>query len=183
MKSKRIKATAPAIQTRAEMETLVGEIATLVLAEKKIKTRLENIIQRVREKFKARLLQIQSLYKAKFKQAEDWARRHPGEFIKPRSIEMMHATVGYRKGNFAVEILEGWTEEKAIAAIKRVPKFAHLYVRQVEEIYREGLIADRSILSEKELREVGIKIAQGEKFFVEPKEEKVTPPAVAEKET
>ncbi len=180
MKPKRIKQSVPAIQTRVEMETLVGEIAALELDERNLKTEMDGRMMEIRAEYEGRLTEIESQTKEKLARAQDWAEAHPNEFGKRKSIEMFHGTVGWRTGTSKLKMLSGWTWAKVLEVLKFDGRQA--YIRIVEEVNKNAIIADREILAPDEMRNMGIRVVQEESFFVQPKEEKITPAPIAGKE-
>lgn len=90
-------------------------------------------------------------------------------FIKSRTMFTVWGKLGFRTGNPKLKTLRGITWEIALQNVKKVlPK----YVRKVEEVAKDLLLADRN--TEKvagKLREAGLQVVQDETFFIEMKQE------------
>lgn len=176
MKTTRLKQSAPAIKTREEMEALVGEIAALTLEQRELRAEMDGRIMDVRAEYEAQLVGIDELCKAKLALAQDWAEAHPEEFGKRKSIEMVHGLVGWRTGTPKLRTLAGWTWDKVREALRAV---APAYIRTVEEVNREAIIANRETLGAAALKAIGVRVVQDESFFVVPKQEERTPAPAA----
>lgn len=175
MKTKRIKLTHPAIKTREQMDNLVGEITSITLDERSIKTEMDDRIMNIRAEYEGRLIEIQLQYDQKMALARDWAEANPSEFGKLKSIEFTHGLLGWRTGTPKLKNLTGWTLDRVLEAIKAIPKFAKRFVRLAETVNKEAILADREILSPDELRSIGVRIIQEETFFVDPKVQDLDP--------
>lgn len=89
-------------------------------------------------------------------------------FAEKRSIETPHGRFGFRTGNYAVKYAKGFNKDAVVELLKQnLPD----YVVQSYEPDKARLIADRDLPSvSSNLASVGIKIEQGETFFIEAKE-------------
>lgn len=165
----RLKLSAPAIQTREEMERLVGEICALTLERRGIHTEMDERITLIRTEYEGRLAQIELEFERQIALARDWAEANPSEFGKFKSLDLVHGTVGWRTGTPKLKTLTGWTWDRVLEALKNIPKFAARYIRRKEEVNKDALIADREALQPEDLRAIGVKVVQDETFFIEPK--------------
>lgn len=170
-KPTRQKLSTPAIQTRAEMEGLVGDICAATIKQDSLLAAMDDELQIVRARYEASLAEVSKSLDAGLALAQDWAEAHPSEFGKQKSIEMLHGVVGWRTGTPKAKTLAGWTWDRVLSVIVSIPKFAKRYARISEEVNKEALIADRELLAPEELREIGVRIVQDETFFVQPKRE------------
>lgn len=165
MKGKKVK------HTREEIENMVGRIAIMTLEGDEITTRMNMAIERFRAVRQKRLDEIKELIKEMTKSCKKWADNNPEEFGKSRSIEMLHGIIGFRKGNMALVVEDGKTEEEALAWMQ---KYHNEYVRVETSLMKDALIADRDQIPEI-LIQAGLEIEQKEKFYVEPKQESFKP--------
>lgn len=164
----RIKKSAAAVPTpvsRADMENLVGQIATLKRDEAAQKLRMDNTIAKVKADFEESLSKIADEVKPLIVAAENWATSHPEEFGKNKSIKMLHGIVGFRTGMPTLALLNRkWNWQTVTDAVK-----AHLpnFIRSVPEVDKAGILAQREEL-EPAFALCGLKVTQDESFFVEP---------------
>ena len=168
--NKLIKLNAPVVKTRAEMETLVRDIARLKLNEKLLVAGMDAEIQAVRNNYEGRLNTLAQVAAEKTEAARAWAESHPEEFARRRSVEFLHGAVGFRTGPPKLRTV---LKSKAGSVLDglRAAHWGAAYIRVKEEINREQIIADvgAGSLSATELRKVGAQVVQEESFYVEPK--------------
>ncbi len=167
-KSKRLTLSGPSITTRAEMETLVGEITALTIQKDAATALMDEEISRVRKSFEDILSGFSEDIDEKLAVARDWAEANPSEFGDGKSIEFTQGKVGFRCGNPTLKPLSGWTW---VTVLDRLQQSARSYLRTIEEVNKEALLADRELLGADKLRELGVRVVQDEKFFLEPKRE------------
>ena len=171
---KRLKISAPPIQTREEMERLVGEIRELTIKRDLCTVERDQKRTELDAHYEAPLAYFAEQLDAKLLLAQDWAEHNPSEFGKRKSIEFVHGVVGFRTGQHKLAKLKGWTWERILEAVGRVLPD---YVRTKSEVDRERIIADRETLAPM-LKEIGVKVDQDEAFFVEPTREEIGQPPV-----
>jgi len=174
MSSKRLKLSSPAIQTREEMEALIGKICEQTILQDALLAAMDGELKKVRENYEDELCTTQKSLDGNLALAQDWAEAHPSEFGNRKSIEMLHGLVGWRTGMPKLRTLSGWNWDRVLEAIKGIPKFAKRFVRISEEVNKEAIISDWVILSG-EAREFGVRVVQDETFYVEPKREEAAP--------
>jgi phage host-nuclease inhibitor protein Gam len=167
MSKNRIKAAAIVIQSRDEMEQLVGQIASLISQQQAI-TAQQNTEQTLLTSRYADLTKpIVDSLKGKIALAQDWAERNPGAFGDARSIAMAHGTVGWRKGNPTLRLLnKKWNWEKVLEVLQAG---GNAYVRNKPEVNKELLLSDRATLGEEGLKQFGVKVSQDDDFFIDTK--------------
>lgn len=89
-----------------------------------------------------------------------------------KSIDVGNAVVGFRNNPWKVEKLVSKDTFEAIAKRLLAVPWGAPFVRTVEpEVNRELLLSERANLDEAQLRSVGLRISQGETFYIEPKVE------------
>src|SRR5687768_1284047 len=143
MKSNRIKLKAPVIRSRAEMETLVGEIAELTLTRNKQQTELDEAITMLRTKYEETLGEVSKALDEKTEVARTWAEANPSEFRGLKSLEMVHGIVGWRTGNPTLKTITGFTWDRVLEKLNTIPLWAK-YVRTKQEVDKQGLLGDRN---------------------------------------
>lgn len=170
--SKRIKPTGPALATRLDMEVCFGELALIEANGRKLAARLDKELADVKAKHQAGLDECAAAMKAKVALLEQWAvANRETEFANVKSLTTLFGTLGWRTSTPTLKPRSGFTLDDVLARLKAVEAWAG-YVRTVEEVNREKIIADRKALSESgTLADMGVRIVQPERFFVEVKTE------------
>lgn len=136
----------------------------------KITADIELQCAKIREMYAGRLAELDSEKEKAFDTLQAYATENQSElFVKKKSLEMAHGTIGFRTGTPKLKTLKGFTWASALQLIK---EFLPGYVRLTEEIAKDKLLADRDtedmIAS---MAKCGIQVSQDETFFVEPKKE------------
>jgi len=98
-------------------------------------------------------------------------------FVEKKSIATIHGTIGFRLTTPSLKCIAGTNWEKVLAKLKeKLPA----YVRTSEEPDKEKLLADRASETVAPLlTELGVKVSQGENFYIELKKEVVQTPQLA----
>ena len=177
----RIKLKTSAVKTRADLETLVREIAALKLNEKLLAASMDAELQAVRENYEKRLGSISELLAEKTDASRAWAEANRADFGQRRSIDLAHGVIGFRTGTPKLKTLVKWKWDGVLQAL-RESRWGAAYIRVKEEINKEQIIADvtTQLLAEDDLRKAGAQVVQEETFFVEPKLTRVEPREVAQ---
>jgi phage host-nuclease inhibitor protein Gam len=171
-KSNRLKLTTaqtPVIQTRAEMESLVREVAELTLTRNKQQTELDLAITCLRNGYDKIFGAIDEQLAEKTAAARAWADANPAEFKGLKSLELTHGTVGFRTGQPTLKTLRGWTWKRVLEVLLLLPKLPAEYIRRSPEVNKEAILADRKRLTDEGLRALGLEVIQTESFFIDPK--------------
>lgn len=166
--SKRVKVIKQIIETREEMERIIGEIAQLVIDQSAVKDELDGRLLEIRAQYETRLTELADAIDAKLPIAQDWAERNREAFGNKKSIEGVHAVFGFRTGTPKLKTLAGWTWDSVKAWLIN---HNEPYTRTEVAINKEAIITDREILGENGLKKMGIRVVQDEIFFVDPKRE------------
>jgi phage host-nuclease inhibitor protein Gam len=158
----------PVVKTRAQMETLVREIAGLRLDEQTLLAGLERELQAARDRYETRLLALARLLADKTAEARAWAETNPNEFGRRRSIDFGHGTAGFRTGPPRLRPLTKRPWDRVLASLRRM-RWGVGYIRVKEEINKERIIADIGAgkLAGNDLRRVGAEVVRGEIFYIE----------------
>ncbi len=165
---KRIKITKPVITSRAEAEAYARDIASYMNDQRIVTANMDASITSIREEHEAELTSLQTTIDEKTTTLQAWADGNPAEFNGAKSMDMVHAIIGYRTGQHQIKTASGWSWDRVLEKIRTIPAMLS-YIRTKEEINKQALIADRDTLGPEALRQFGCRIVQDESFFVEPK--------------
>lgn len=150
----------------------------------KIQAEIELQCAKVREKYSDKLSALSDEREQSFEVLQSYATENQAElFMKKKSLEMAHGTIGFRTGTPKLKTLKGFTWASALQLAKKFLPMT--YIRLSEEIAKDRLLADRDmeevavydtgdmrVVSMKEAMSVcGIQVVQDETFYVEPKKE------------
>jgi hypothetical protein len=172
---------------QGDIEKHVAELADLslrlhqnALAGASVTAELEEKLKPFREEYAARLAHLaldrnglQRSYNEKHALVEAWSiAQKPLLFATKRSIEFLRGVIGFRLDAPSVDSLSKWTFTKAVQALKgRRWGKAYLTLRE-PVLNKEAIIRDRTaLLAKGRLAEVGLTIAQEDRFYFEPKRE------------
>ena len=175
----RIKLTQQINRPRAE--ELAGEIALLSLEKTTQITSMDRAITAVRERYEISLQTIDKVILEKTSLLETWAAANPDEFPKNRkSIDLVHAVVGYRTGMPKLKTLLRWTWAKVLEALQTSGESG--YIRTKEDVDKEKILSDfaQNQLTAADLKVHGMLVVQDETFFVEPKLQEIDNRSVKE---
>lgn len=168
-KTKRVKVTAPVIQSRTQAETALGEIRALTIQRNAANAAREQELQKIDELFRVQIDAATEEIEAHAEQLRVWAEANPGEFGNRKSVEWTHGTLGWRVGNPTLKTRPGFTWDRVLEKLRDGGKALARFVRVKEEVDKASLLAERESLGEEALRSVGVRVVQKEPFFVEPK--------------
>ena len=159
----------PAIKTRQQLEAVVENIAQMRLTRTELARDFENELEAVRQKYRPQLAEMERYLDMETAWVEKWARENPAALNADRTLRCEHATLGYRVAPPRIErATRAWTWSRIAAALADLPWGAR-YLRQPEpEVNKEALVADLPRLNHADLRNAGIRVAHGERFFVTP---------------
>ena len=162
-------AAAPAIQTRQHLDAVLENIAHLQRERDELYLAQEKEIAAVRQKYRAPLAEMENYLDLETSWAESWAHAHPGAFAADRSLACAHATIGFRTTPPQIErASRRWTWSRIALTLAGLA-WGKRYLRiPAPEVDKEALLADLADLSPVELRNAGLKIVQGERFFITP---------------
>jgi phage host-nuclease inhibitor protein Gam len=163
---------APSITSRHELDAVVENIVQLQLNRAEIEREQEQEIASVRQKFRAPLAEIERYLTLETSWVETWARNHPEAFRDRQSMTLTHAAIGFRVSPHRVDRASRKWTWGAIAQKLGELAWGRRYLRQPAlEVNKEVLLADRDELVAAELRQVGLKIVQEERFYIAPHRE------------
>jgi phage host-nuclease inhibitor protein Gam len=159
----------PTIQTRHELDAVVENIVQLQLDRAEVEREQEREIAAVRQKFRGPLAEMDRYLLLETTWAEAWARANPEAFSEKRSMTCTHAVIGFRVSPPRIDrASRKWTWAEVAVKLSELA-WGRRYLRQpAPEVNKEALLADRAELAAAELRKVGVKIVQEERFFIAP---------------
>ena len=178
--TKRLKIKLVVPKTREELESLVGEIADLKIREREARNRMDAQLKDVRAVYELQLAGLNEALTPKLLQVQAWAEAHEGEFGGKKSLDLVHALIGWRTTPPSLKTLRGWTWKSVLEKLQS-GKFWARYIRTKEEVNKEAILAERDALDDKALSEMGVRISQEEEFYVEPKVSELPAREVLEK--
>lgn len=160
---------AKSIETRIKFDDAVDLISRTQVAITAVKAKRDKEIQSVNERYKDELEPLEDKRDLYLKLAEGYAEENRDALFPKgiKSAETTHAIFGFKIGNPTMKALsKKWTVEKILEALKA--SYGSRFIRTKEEHDKEKLRAE---LSNGELAEVGLRVEQEDRFYVEPKVE------------
>lgn len=167
----RIKLTRPAIRTRTELEALVREIAELTLERNIQQTNLDQELTSIRGQYEHTITKLGQDLDQRVELVRAWAEGNPDEFKGLKSLDLVHGIIGWRTGQPTLKTLSGWTWDRVLEKLETIGWFS--YIRSKKEVNKQQILAERETIAPENLRAIGVKIAQSEAFYVEPKLEEL----------
>lgn len=163
------QAAAPAIRTRQQLDAVLENIVRLRRERDELYQALDRDLAAVRQNYRAPLAEMDHYLDLETSWAETWARENPGAFAADRSLACAHATIGFTAMPPRIErASRRWTWSRIAQTLAGLA-WGKRYLRvPAPEVDKEALVADLAGLSPLELRNAGIKIVQGERFFITP---------------
>jgi phage host-nuclease inhibitor protein Gam len=164
----RIKRTGPVLKSRAEMESIIGEIRSLKINERKLVLDRDVAIQEIDERCGPHLSQIAKDIEQRVALVQAWAEANPEEFGARKSIDTAHGVIGFRTGTPKLNKVARQTWETVKQAVQQ--RFGFRFIRTREDLDKEGIIAALSAhaVTNEDLRQCGCEVVQEESFFVDP---------------
>jgi phage host-nuclease inhibitor protein Gam len=161
--------TPPSIQNRQQLDAVVENIIHLQQNRAELERDQEREITAIRQKYRTPLAEVDRYLLLESTWVETWARANPDEFSDQRSLTCTHATIGFRVSPPRVDrASRKWTWSEISQKLSELA-WGRRYLRQpAPEVNKEALLADRTELVATELRKVGLKIVQDERFFITP---------------
>ena len=156
--------------TSEQMESAMGEYAIADAQLAKINAEMDVKIAKIREKYADDVAKHTDTKEKNFDIVQAWATEHRAElFVKKKSMDSAHGTIGFRTGTPKLKTLKGFTWASVTKLLKQ---FMPDYVRITEEPAKDKLLADRELPGVMEsFPDMGIAVAQDETFFIELKKE------------
>jgi len=161
----------PVIRTREQLHAVVENIVRMRQELREIVRTQEAEIASIREKYRGPLSELDSFLQKESAWVEAWVQANPSELDENRCVECPQATVGFRVAAPRIErASRKWTWTEAALKLAETT-WGRRYLRiPSPEVDKEAILADLVNLPVDDLRDSGIKIVQGERFFIEPHE-------------
>lgn len=155
-----------AIASRSEAEQVINEMAVLANEVAGLNAEMDARIIAEKDRYSPLISSREVQLEQRAADLEAWAIANPAEFGKKKSIEFLNGSLGFRTGTPKLSLLNRkWTWDTVTEAVARLlPNF----IRSKPEVDKASIIAQAAELEEF-LPQVGLKVTQGESFFVEPK--------------
>jgi hypothetical protein len=164
------------VVTRAQLELLLENIARLRSERDDLRRAQEAELEAVRQHYRAPLAEIDRYLDLETSWAEGWARKNPDALDADRELVCEHATLGFRAEPTRIErASRRWTWTRIAAALGALDwgkRYLRTPVPEVQ-VDKEAIVADLAKLSPVELRNVGICVEQGERFYIATRAEAV----------
>lgn len=157
-----------AVTTRHDAERVTGEIALATANKIKTVAAMDAEILALKEKYGPQLAVYDADLTARTEALQVWASAHPEEFPKGlKSITFVGGRIGFRTATPSlVPLNRKWTWEKIT---RQVCSILPNFIRNAPEVDREAILAQRDEEAIKAvLPTCGLKVHQGESFYVEP---------------
>lgn len=178
--AKRMKKPVISGVSREMAEQAFAQYAKSQACLKKMQAEIELQCTRIREKYQDAQADLNHSLGEAFLVLEAFAREHPEEFGKKKSLPMAHGIIGWRTGMPQFKTERGFTQQAVIALIKDAfPLMADRFVARKESLNKEAIIAATRLesgspdaIDPDELRSrCHAWVEQEEAFFVEAKSE------------
>ena len=180
MNKTRIKTKlSPAPLTRDEAELLVNDIALAKSHERRIVSKMDDLLNAIRAENAPALEAIAQEVKDKTLLVQHWAETNPDAFGKKKSLQFPAGVIGFRTGTPKLKLLRKWTWDAVLEAMhKNWTRWAE-FIRRKEEVDKEKLIRTATApasdpngadpaFADHLLQSIGLKLTQEETFFIDP---------------
>lgn len=156
--------------TREEMEEAMHGYALADAQHRSLTAEMDGKLAEIREQYAERLQNLDIEKDEAFEKLQAFATENREEyFTKRKSMETTHGTIGFRIGQPQLKPGKGMTWAGVLELLKLKAKH---YVRTVEEVAKDKLLAERNLDDCKIIMEAcHVTVQQKETFFVEPKSE------------
>jgi phage host-nuclease inhibitor protein Gam len=135
--------------------------------------KMNNEINKVKEKYLDSITTLQENIKEPEAILEAFAYEQKESWGKRKSIELLHAVIGFRTGQPKVTKDKKFTWDAVLELMKKSNLFSG-FVRSKEEINKEAILAEKNVAVLNQLKEdCYISIDQDESFFITPKVEEI----------
>jgi phage host-nuclease inhibitor protein Gam len=162
-------APTPSIQTRQQLEVVLENIASLQRERDHLFCAQDNEIAAVRQRYRASLTEIENYLHLETSWAEAWAVAHPASLGADRSLTCARVTFGFSAEPPRIErASRRWTWTRIAATLAQLD-WGKRYLRvPPPEVDKDAIVTDLAKLSLTELRNAGIRVVHGERFFITP---------------
>lgn len=154
-----------------EVEKKLLEFAYLESKIAEAEAKMNAEIQEVRDDYETKTSEARARKEMIEKGILTFCDANKSDFEKVRSREMVHGTVGYRTNPKKVSLLNRKYNWETVVQLLKKFKWGKEYLREITEVNKEAVITassgDSPVLSDGKLASVGMKVDQGETFFLE----------------
>ena len=155
-------------KTRPQIEALIGALAAATIQRQALTAKMDAQLANIRTLYEPDLALLADRLDDLTQAAHLWAQANPEEFAKRKSIEFTQGTLGFRTCPPKLKPLSKWTWAKILEQMQRIASWNH-YLRTLQEVDKEAILADRAILAPSTLASAGLRIVQDEEFYIDPK--------------
>lgn len=162
----------PTVPTREEMTATLHDYAITDASIRKMEADMDQEIADVRKKYEKSLTDLKESQEKRMEEVHLWAQNNREDFDAKKSLDLVHAVIGFRTGNPAVKAQKGFT---LVSCLNLLKKNKHTeFIRTKEELDKEAILAKRTDEATlKIISEAGLEISQTETFFIDTKSEAV----------
>lgn len=162
------------LETRSDAERAVSELQSLHIERDGVVNQMEERLAAIRDEYAERLDGLNADIQAEEKLVLAWLKKNEKLFEgPPRSIEFPCGTVGYRLGQERLKTLKGWTWDRVETAVKNYQMAE--YLKTVHTLDRDAILRDAKLdsdpIPENTMRQIGLKLHQDDKPYIEIKRE------------
>jgi phage host-nuclease inhibitor protein Gam len=166
-KTTRAKHTTPALKTREDAESSARHAAEIIIKIRAANNEIDEKITAIKAAYELELSDLQQQLEIHTTLLKDWTDANPEPFGKSKSLDLTHATIGYRTGQPTLKTRPGWTWDRVLENLQT--NHADHYIRSKSEPNKQAILGDRDTLGPEGLSKLGCRVTQDETFYVEPK--------------
>jgi phage host-nuclease inhibitor protein Gam len=153
-----------------QVESLLRSLGRLQAQRGEAMAALDQEIIRVRSRYAYKLDALQQGIDYRLALLEAAAVANPEQFEAKKSVEFLSGTIGFRTATPSLKTIAKWTWDRVLTYLRDHKK--EEFFETSWRINKEAILADREKLGKKGLAALGVKVAQPESFYAEPKLEK-----------
>ena len=154
-----------------EVEHKLLEFASLESRIAEAEAKMNAEIQEIRDDYETKTSEARARKEMIEKEILTFCDANKMDFEKVRTREMVHGAVGYRTNPKKVSLLNRKYNWETVVQLLKKFKWGKDYLREITEVNKEAIITaasgDDPVLSDNKLAAVGLKVDQGETFFLE----------------
>jgi len=159
------------LATWDDVDAELGELVELKAQEDGVESEMNDALKAIRDQFAPALAQIGEARSEAESQVKAFCVEHRADFGARKSRELTHGTVSFRLGNPTLALKNrDWNWKSVLASVKGAMNVVlRRCVRVKEEIDKEAVLAAKAAgkVTDQELAESGLKVAQKETFGIE----------------
>lgn len=155
--------------TRELAEEAMAQFSDAANSLQKIEAAMNQQINAIRDKYQEEITTLNESKDEHFEVLEVFANEQNENWGKRKSMELLHGVIGFRTGTPKIKFEKGFNSKSVTAILQE--QFP-AYVRQVVEMNKEQLLADREGDGFDAIcKKAHIEVVQDETFYVESKSE------------